>query len=406
MFGGMGNACASPPATPVHSLKSAVSNRAVQRRSDPTSSGPHPAASADPEDGRVPHGSRRQREDRRGSGDQLAGEGGERREARAGGMQADGETQADLDPRLRSRTGEIERPFGEQRRRDADLAVPFEARARDARAHASVDRQPPLPQPHAPHGVVDRQQRHHARFGTEPVATRRPAQLSSDLTDVILRSEPAHDRRAQIEAGARRLQVIDRELRCLGRRSLGDRRRYCRLRRQLGGIDCQRDEHRRDPCAVGAVTALISVLADLARREDPIRHAEIEELDERNFAACRRAEAGLQAFRRHQRDQLIPDGVGAWAGARPADHGRCVERRARCLLRRRGHRGIVGRCRARGRSPSGGQAEQRRGGQARAAKERFTHQATISESQPVGRDVGDVPRLQSPRHEGPGTSAP
>ena len=110
MLGGMGNACASPPATPVHSLKSPVSNRAVQRRSDPTSSWPHPAASAassedrrrdrarahqrnpsdsagrgaDPEERRVPHGSRRQREDRRRSGDQLGGEGGERREARRG----------------------------------------------------------------------------------------------------------------------------------------------------------------------------------------------------------------------------------------------------------------------------------------------------------------------------------
>ena len=46
MLGGMGNACAWPPATPVHSLKSPVSNRAVQSRSDPTSSWLHPAASA------------------------------------------------------------------------------------------------------------------------------------------------------------------------------------------------------------------------------------------------------------------------------------------------------------------------------------------------------------------------
>ena len=180
--------------------------------------------------------------------------------------------------------------------------------------------------------------------------------------------------------------------------------------RQLGGIDRQRDEHRRDARAIGAVPALVPVLADLARREDPVRHAEIDDLDERSLAACRRAEAGLQAFRGHQRHQLVPDGVGAWAGARPADHGRRVERRARC---RSGGVGggmgvvrIVGRRRARGRSHSGGQAEQRRGGQARAAKERFTHHATISESQPVGRDVADVPRLQSPCHEGPGTSAP
>ena len=118
-------------------------------------------------------------------------------------MHADGETQAELEPRLRSRGGEIERPFGEQRRRDAELAVPLEAGAQAPGAHAGVDRQPPLPQPHAAHGVVDRQQRRHARFGTEPLATRRPAQLGSDLTDVILRPEAAHDRRAQIEAGAR-----------------------------------------------------------------------------------------------------------------------------------------------------------------------------------------------------------
>ena len=58
--------------------------------------------------------------------------------------------------------------------------------------------------------------------------------------------------------------------------------------------------------------------------------------------------------------------------------------------------GIFGRCRAGRRAHCRAEAEQHRGGQAGAAKERFTHQATISESHPVGRDVAGVPRLHWP----------
>ena len=128
---------------------------------------------------------------------------------RMGGVQAGGEAQAELEPRLRFRGGEIERAFGEQRRRDAELAVPFEAGAREPGAHAGVDRQSPLSQPHASHGVVDGEQRRHADLGTDPSAPGRPAQLGSELTDPLLRSDATHHRRSQHRGGRAATAIID-----------------------------------------------------------------------------------------------------------------------------------------------------------------------------------------------------
>lgn len=134
--------------------------------------------------------------------------------------------------------------------------------------------------------------------------------------------------------------------------------------------------------------ALVLDLAHLAGGQDPVADTEIDDLDHWCLAAGDRAQARFEPFARHQRHQLRPDGVGARASARTADdRGRIERRRGRRGARHRW--GLVGRARARD-----AEAEQRHRGQTGAARDPFTHQATISERQPLERDVAGPARLE------------
>ena len=362
-------------------------------------------------------GSGRQREDRRGNGDQLTGERGERRQAAAGRVQAGGEAQADSIPVCKLGVARSS-ARSESSAADTPSSPYVRTRPRDPRAQAGINRQSPLPQPHASHGVVDRQQRRHAGRGTDPSPPRRPAQLGSELCDVILRSDATHDRRSQSKrargdgdsstgggapAGRPAALAAASPAAARARRQL---RRQ--LSRQLGGkwaarIDRQRHEHRRDARAGGAVPALIPVLPDLACRENPVRHAEIDDLDQRGLprgtvrSRASRRSGGTSVTSSLQtasgRGQVLGPPITDAASNDPGFSDGAGSTGASAMPRgRRAH------CRA--------EAEQRRGDHACAAKDasrtrpRYPNRFRLGETSPA------LLSYTGHCHEGLGTSAP